>query len=103
MFEEVDIKYRIPLQGKYWKGINSCPHCGFYPDSVTGEIIGFADSDIGLMVICECPKCFKKWRFHARDSYKYFKLWIQNGWQKHFKGTEGDPEVIPKIITPGRR
>lgn len=104
---EIDLKYKIRLKGTYWAGINTCPKCGFCPDSITSEIIGFANSQNGLMTVCECPECFKKWYFHARDleqgTYHYFKLWIKNGWQKHYKDTEGEPEVIPEIIVPGRQ
>jgi hypothetical protein len=105
---EIDPRYRIHLKGTYWAGINTCPHCNWSStDSITGEIIGFANSQYGLMTVVECPECFKKWHFHARDlekgTYYYFKLWVQNGWQKHFKGTEGTPEDLPKLIKPGRQ
>jgi hypothetical protein len=102
---EIDSKYKIRLCGTYWAGINTCPKCGFQPDTVTTEIIGFANSNNGIMTVCECPKCFKKWYFHARDlehgQYYYFKMYIENGWQRHFK-SEGAPEVIPTIISPLR-
>ena len=85
----IDPRYKIRLQGTYWAGINSCPKCGFRPDSVVGEIIGFANSNIGIMAVCECPECFKKWHFHARNLekgvYFTFKLWVEQGWQKHYK------------------
>jgi len=103
----IDLRYKIRLQGTYWAGINTCPRCGFNPDTITSEIIGFADSNMGLMTIVECPRCFKKWYFHTRDleqgQYKYFKMWIKLGWQNHYKGTEGEPDVIPTIIDPRKR
>ena len=41
------------------------------------------------MAIVECPKCFTKWYFHARDlengQYGQFKKFIEFGMQKHFK------------------
>ena len=83
--EEIDIKYRIYLQGKYWAGINTCPECNHHPDSIVKEIIGFAYTDNGIMAICECPECFTKWYFHARGLYHYFKIYIKFGNQKHFK------------------
>ena len=73
----IDLRYKIRLQGTYWAGINTC------------------------------PRCFKKWYFHTRDleqgQYKYFKMWIKLGWQNHYKGTEGEPDVIPTIIDPRKR
>ena len=86
---KIDLKYKISLQGKYWAGVNTCPECEYLPiPTVTHHIIGFADTNNGIMAIIECPKCFEKWHFHARNAelgiYYYFKLFIKSGDQKHF-------------------
>ena len=86
----IALKHKIPLQGKYHKGVTDCPHCDHRPDNVIEHIIGFADSNIGLMAVVECPKCFEKWRFHARlnskvSYYDYFLEFIEEGMQKHYK------------------
>ena len=88
--EKIDLKYKIPLIGKYWAGVNTCPECNHQPEpTVTCHIIGFANSNNGLMAVIECPKCFEKWYFHARNiengQYYYFKEFIKEGLQKHFK------------------
>lgn len=86
---KVDLKYKIRIKGKYWAGINTCPKCLFQPDVITTEIIGFADTNNGLMTVVECPKCFHKWYFHTRDvehgTYYYFLQSIKHGTQRHFK------------------
>ena len=86
---EIDLRYKIPLQGEYNAGINNCPECNFYPDTVMTEIIGFADSNIGIMTICECPVCFTKWYYHngldeGVSGYHYFKASLKYGRQKHY-------------------
>ena len=83
--EVIDLKYKIPLTGEYWAGINSCPECGFRRDTVTREIIGFAEQGVDTFTVCECPVCFIKWYFHARGLYKYFITAIEFKTQKHFK------------------
>lgn len=92
---KVDIKYLIPLQGEYNAGVYRCPECGC--NLVTGKsgnlyehIIGFSNSNIGLMAVVECPECFKKWHYHARlnvntSHYDYFLEFIKEGIQRHFK------------------
>ena len=102
---EIDPRYRIHLKGTYWAGINTCPRCAYQGDTVSEDIIGFANSQYGIMAVAECPKCFKRWHFHMRndDFYESFKMRIKFGTQKYFKGTEGTPEDLPKLIKPGRQ
>lgn len=64
------LKYKTRLKGEYWAGISSCPHCDYKVDLITKYCIGFADSNIGEMVMMECPECFKFWYFHARPTIK---------------------------------
>ena len=52
---------------------------------------GFHDSNIGMLAVVECPKCFEKWSFHARTydgkggHYSYFLRFVKEGMNKHFK------------------
>jgi hypothetical protein len=86
----IDLKYMIPLTGEYNAGISDCPNCGFEPECIQPHIIGFSNSNIGRMVVCECPKCFTKWYFHARTNihYNYFLQWIEMGLQLHYSSTQ---------------
>jgi len=93
---EIPIKYRIPLQGKYNRMCHKCLDCGFNAldgdNSTYDFLIGFADSNIGHLMIWECPKCFAKWSFHSRihedgdelNSFTRFMERIEAGKQKHF-------------------
>lgn len=87
----IDAKYKISLTGEYHRGVTYCPECDYTPKLIGDCIMGFADSNIGTMAICECPKCFSKWRFHVRlDSramsyYDMMLLSIENGTNNHFK------------------
>lgn len=107
---KIDVKYRIPLKGEYWKGINSCPECFYRPsEGITDDIIGFAQSNGMYFTVCECPKCGTHWYFHARDlekgDYYYFRKAIAEKTQKHYKGTE-KKEDFPqphKLISPKRK
>ena len=93
--EPIKTKYRIPLQGEYNEGIYDCPECGYQSENVVEDAIGFADSNIGNVLIWECPKCFLKWYFHSHWEemgknfyYGMFLNAIDEGKQKHYK--EGD-------------
>ena len=88
---EIDLKYKIPLTGKYNAGVSDCPECNCnilaHPKhgNLYQHIIGFSDG----YAIVECPECFTKWYFHARtyggSVYDYFLEFIEEGIQKHFK------------------
>jgi RNase P subunit RPR2 len=88
---KIDTKYKIPLQGEYHRGIFYCPNCGISVDTAD-ETIGFAESDMGIMVIIECPECFTKWYFHnsagtfvtGLTHYYWFLESIKLGTNKHF-------------------
>lgn len=30
-----------------------------------GRLVGYCETNIGHMLVCECPRCSKKYRFHA--------------------------------------
>lgn len=93
----IDIKYKIPLTGKYNAGVYRRVECGV--ELLTGEkhgsvynhVIGAADAYIGAVVVVECPQCFSKWYFHAGNTevgggaYGYFVRAIEEGENLHFK------------------
>lgn len=91
---KIDKKHKINLQGRYNKSVGCCLDCdhSFIKDNSHGalvdNIIGFADSDYGLMAIWECPVCFSKWFYHGEEHYMYFLIAIDDETQKYFKKTD---------------
>lgn len=90
MSERIDNKYKIPVYGTYHKGVNYCPDCDYRPDRHLDPFFdnacGFCDTEIGLLIVLECPKCFEKWSCHAcSDFIMYFLLSVDGGTNKHFK------------------
>lgn len=72
IFTEIDVKYRIPLQGEYNPGIFYCPCCR--PPNLTSlgtelkipdHVIGFAELKGEAVAVFECPNCFAKSYYHA--------------------------------------
>ena len=90
MFEptyfEIAKEYKIPLVGYYNFLVYECKNCdNNMVDELYDHIIGFADSNIGVVKVIECPKCFEKFYTHADRSDYYHFLWeIKRGKQKHF-------------------
>jgi hypothetical protein len=76
---KIDLKYKIPLQGKYHKGVNDCPFCDHKPRYLHANTLGFADSNIGILCVIECPECFEKWNFHAREyeDFMHYEIFLQ--------------------------
>jgi len=77
--EQITMKWRIPLVGKYNPSINWCPKCikevsaitnciGFasIPDYVQPNAIEVKMGNLTALVI-ECPHCFTKYWFHANE------------------------------------
>jgi len=90
----INPNYKIPLVGSYNPGINLCNKCGYQfkdnNDHFLKHILGFADSRAGLMIVVECPKCFHKYFFHAREKedYSYTNVVIEHielGLNIHYK------------------
>lgn len=77
--KNIPLCYKIPLQGKMNKGVFDCINSGFggncsnpvshrkSPYCVIEDIIGFADSPWGTMVVWECKECGQKQFFHLRE------------------------------------
>lgn len=46
-----------------------CPECAKSGINYDGyekpNLVGWCDTEFGYMMICECPKCFTKYRFHG--------------------------------------
>ena len=84
---EVAKEYKIPLTGYYNVLVYECQDCNHSMiDELHDHIIGFADSQWGIMAIIECPNCFEKYFSHAdKLTYRYFLNSIKQGKQKHFK------------------
>jgi len=84
---KIDSKYKIPLMGEYNSAIYECPECGVnLIDGLYNYTIGFADSPIGLVIITECPHCFKNFYSHANDiSYTVFLSTVRKGRNKFYK------------------
>lgn len=77
--------YKIKSFGKYTRQVYICPHCkNNMMNRLFQNICGFADSNIGLLQVIECDRCFEKFSCHARDAYQYFLKSIEVGDQVHF-------------------
>lgn len=52
---------------EYSEGLNcpneNCDNKSYYDDA--RNIIGWCDTPYGYMMVCECKKCFTKYRFHG--------------------------------------
>ena len=83
---EVAKEYKIPLTGYYNVSVYECKNCdNSMLDDLYDNIIGFADSNIGIVKIIQCSKCFEKFYSHADAyDYYYFLKEIKMGKQKHF-------------------
>lgn len=79
-------EYKIPLVGYYNVSVYECKNCdNSMLDELYDNIIGFADSNIGIVKIIECSKCFEKFYSHADAyDYYYFLKEIKLGKQRHF-------------------
>ena len=88
---QIDIaneKYNVPKIAQYANIKHSkhlCCACGYadYSRKYSYEIVGFVDTPQGYMIVCECPKCFDKYRHHIGTTGRYnlesFKkeLWLK--------------------------
>ena len=70
LITDIDLKYRITLVGKYNPDVYVCPFCNHsILDDFFTHICGFAETNIGVVGVVECPKCFEKYYCHASDAY----------------------------------
>ena len=83
---DIDSKYKIPLVGKYNLMVYECQDCNHsILNNMYDNIIGFADSNMGIVKVIECPNCFEKFYCHACESDYWHFIWeIKRGKQKHF-------------------
>ena len=88
--DNVDVRFKKPLTGKYNKAISCCLNCDheFMMNKTHGSLFdninGFADTHIGLVAMWECPTCFSKWFYHGIEHYDYFLDSVENGKNKFF-------------------
>jgi len=83
---EIDLKYKIKPVGEYNPAIYECPCGANLIDRFHSHAIGFADTNIGLVMVTECPYCFKKFYSHANEiSYSIFLDFIRLGKNKFYK------------------
>lgn len=47
----------------------TCPYGDLNFRSERPNLIGWCETNIGHMVVCECPKCFARFRWHASDHW----------------------------------
>lgn len=78
--KNIPLEYRIPLQGRMNKGVFECINGGFggnCPDTrthrhskynVVEDIIGFAETQWGWMVVWKCKDCGQVQFFHLREN-----------------------------------
>lgn len=54
-----------------------CPQCGkssYFDESKTDpRRVGWCDTRHGFMIVCECPHCFSRYRFHISTTGRWDK------------------------------
>jgi len=82
---KINPKYKLTYSGKYTKAIFICPECREIVTPLFDHIKGFYESNIGLLFVAECPKCFQLFSAHSVGYYKYFIESIKDGTNVHYK------------------
>lgn len=82
----VNIKHRIPVQGKYNSGIYVCREChNDMLNTLLNNCVGFSAINNYTVIVIECDKCFEKFYYHAsEDIYQQFLDWVGFGWNKFY-------------------
>jgi len=83
---DIDLKYKIPLIGKYNRRVIKCPHCDYdMMSKMFQNTRGFADAYIGQVQIVECSKCFEPYYHHVNETnYEVFLEIVAAGENKFF-------------------
>lgn len=85
---EIDVRYRILLQGQYNASVFICPECGhnlLSRGSVEFDYTkGFAELHGEYVTVTECPKCFDIFYCHTRDGYDDFLVAVETGYSIFF-------------------
>ena len=73
MTDKGTLREMLPMKISNWESIEyseelncpneECDNKSFYDDA--RNIIGWCDTPYGFMIVCECKKCFTKYRFHG--------------------------------------
>jgi len=98
-FKDIEDKFKINISGKYNAGVYHCANCDFNSildnSSIFKHMKGIALFRGNVFAIVECPKCFKDWYFHIKDSeeekgnYYYFKEFVRRG-ENRFYNEKGE-------------
>lgn len=77
---DIEEKYIVKLQGKYNRGVFICNYCNQDIKQLYANVMGFARYGWAWFYVIECPFCFEKFYYHAReDGYKIFLRQVKNG------------------------
>ncbi len=79
MVDKGTLKEMLPMKISNWESIEyseglNCPNenCDNKShDDDARNIIGWCDTPYGYMMVCECKKCFTKYRFHGTIDGKF--------------------------------
>jgi hypothetical protein len=79
--KKLDLKHKIPKQGKYNEYISECLECNYTPnqsndDSHIFHAVGWFQLNGEWCMVWECPKCFAKWYHHDRELDFYY-AWLR--------------------------
>lgn len=76
------LKLMLPMKISNWESIKysegiccpnpECDNDGYYNDA--RNILGWCETPSGFMYVCECNKCFTKYRFHGVTGSDKFNL-----------------------------
>lgn len=81
------MKEMLPMKISNWESIEHSEECNCPNENCdnksydvnTRNIIGWCDTPYGFMMVCECKKCFTKYRFHGTVGNKFdFKNFANN-------------------------
>ena len=80
MADKGTLRKMLPMKINNWESIEyseglNCPNENCDNKSCYSEarnIIGWCDTPYGYMMVCECKKCFTKYRFHGTVGDKFY-------------------------------
>jgi hypothetical protein len=96
---DVPTKYRVLNAGEHNLGIYVCCHCH---ENVLGAMkaIGFAEVKGFLVVVFDCPKCFKRFHYHCSDDTYEMVL---SGWRVAERKKQDTLKELEKDVAYDRK